>query len=219
MNNFIPKQVVPIKSDLCNGLIVLIVDVCGNEYDKANEMKPWCSNKPGYFGNGLINTEEDPNITERSGKIGEIAFAKIFHCAVDLQFREKGDKQDFVFGGKRIDIKTTVKSVEYGLVRIKDENNNWITLNSDIYVFAHIIKEYKEEKFARVSIIGYSKKKEDFIDSETGRYKECLIKPGKIPDRNGKTHTNIEMPYIQTRPIVQLYDEYVILKNRTNSSK
>lgn len=126
----------------------------------------WCSKKRGY-----INSKKDPRRAERTGLLGEAAFAKLFNLSLEKNFKYKkfGEKVDFILHGQKIDIKTgqDCNSRRAYIPAI----NKWrksVELNSDIYVFCYINEEKlirDEEKnvlggeYAEVVIAGYLLKK------------------------------------------------------------
>jgi|694.fasta_scaffold18657_10 hypothetical protein len=166
--------------------VVYKIDIADEEYEICESFSSnmWANKKTGTYGRGLANTKEDPYKVERTGKIGELAFSKVFGLPVDFTYREGGDKYDFIdASNKTIDIKTSMKRPWYdaGLIRATNEGKIPMNLNCDLYVFAYLLLDEKSKKQASVILIGASEKEE-------------IIKREKFPARKG-SHLNYEVPY------------------------
>ena len=97
MNTFTPIQIIPTMSTIIvnnKTINTLIVDIPKEEYLIVENLYMWCSSKPGNYGRGIANTDNDPKKVERTGKLGEIALAKIFKLPVDIEYKTHGDKTD-----------------------------------------------------------------------------------------------------------------------------
>lgn len=173
----------------------IAVDVCGYNYDKALEISRdmWCGEKKNStYGGGLGNTDEDPKKVERTGRLGEIAFAMILGLSVDARYIKNGDKEDFNINGKSCDIKTAMKMPYYGNGLILGSvKGNKIDLKNDMYIFAYVLREDRVRKIATIVIVGCILKKD--ISTE-------LHPPMK---KNGDNE-NYEVPYTSLRSITEL---------------
>lgn len=163
--------------------ITLCVEILDREYDICENTKLWCSGKKGQWGKGLINSVEDPKKVERTGLLGEMAFAKVFGLPIDIEYCEGGKHNDFLSCSKKIDIKTASKKPSYncGLVRYTKQ------LSADIYVFNYIEEDNREQKKAKIILVGWD-------------YKENVIKQKKNKAKIG-SHMNYEIEYIKLIPI------------------
>lgn len=173
---------------------VYVVHIAPKQYDICSEaaQNMMCSSKPGFWGRGMLNTKEDPFRVERLGRLGEMAFGLLIKQKIDTKYRKKGDKYDFILNGKRIDVKTAAQKPKYmcGLVRTENEKTKKIDLSSDIYVFGYVVREWAEEKKAKICLVGYMNK-EDIIIRE------------KKPAKYGY-HMNYECPYSELLDIGDL---------------
>jgi hypothetical protein len=146
----------------------------------------WANKKKGSYGKGLVNTEDDPYRTERTGKLGEMAFSKLFQFPVDLTYREGGDDQDFICNGMKLNIKTSTKKPWYmaGLVtagHYRGSNFVPLEIKHDYYVFGYIEMEDKKANTASIVFVGGCDKK-TLINREVKR----AIKG---------SHMNYQIPY------------------------
>jgi hypothetical protein len=55
----------------------------------------WANTKKTAYGKGILNSEQDKTRTERTGILGEMAFAKIAGLVVDATYSEGGALHDF----------------------------------------------------------------------------------------------------------------------------
>ena len=78
--------------------MVLRVPVLDAEYDMCEKSShnQWSNEKTGPWGRGHINTTDDPHKTNRIGKLGEMALAKVHDKPVDLDYHKGGDAGDFI---------------------------------------------------------------------------------------------------------------------------
>lgn len=166
---FIPQKVSPSFKEIefkNHSKECILVEIPQNEYKIIEEsaQNMWCSKKNSEYGKGLLNTEEDKFKTERVGRLGDLAFAKIFNLPIDLNYIHNGDECDFYFGFKldklisKVDVKTSYKKPNYekGLIYAINQWGKQIPLKSDIYIFQFIENEDRLKKTAKVCIIGYS---------------------------------------------------------------
>lgn len=134
------------------------VTINGDDYSLCSEVKIWSSTKTSRYGKGLGNTADDPLKVERTGKLGEMAFAKLCGLGVDMTYREFGDDCDFALMGLKIDVKTRMINEGFGLIYAVAPGGRPIKLNCDRYVFAHIENDDLQNKTADIVVTGYIKK-------------------------------------------------------------
>lgn len=187
---FLPQQSTGINVN--DGIEVLILDkeyeVCMNASQNM-----WCSSKKGKWGGGLINSEDDKTKAERTGLLGEIAFAKLANLQINVDYCEGGNDEDcLTINGLKIDVKTAAKKPKYkaGLIRAANPNQKLVSLKSDLYVFAYIVEELSQEKICRVVIVG-------------GEYRENIVKRELKKAKVGN-HFNYEIKYKELIPIKDL---------------
>lgn len=168
-----------------NILTVLTVLIGSEEYEvcETAASNMWCSKKLGEWGRGLINTKNDRFRAERTGKLGEMAFAQMFGLAMDIEYKRGGDDKDFKIGIKKINVKTAFRRPIYdaGLVKAKTDAGNIANLDSDIYIFSFIDNDDRDKKEAKVVMVG-------------GITKDAICKYSMSPAKVGK-HMNYEIPY------------------------
>lgn len=193
---FVPKQVSINNYKLNyngNNLNVVRVEINKEEYIKCENSsnKMWANKKKGTWGSGYMNTPDDPFRVERTGRLGELAFCKITQSPVDFSYIEFGDKNDTIFRGNTINIKTQMKL--YGVIMVRCEMYaRPIILNEDIYVFSYLSKDDRKNKKATVDFLGYLLKTE-------------LIKKPKVT-KEGRGWTNYECLYSELHPISKLFE-------------
>lgn len=139
-----------------------IVNIDKEEYDICDKAAKnmWANSKKGYYGKGMLNTVEDPYKTERTGRLGEMAFGILVNQSIDDEYKHLGDTHDFFFENKKIDVKTAAKKPSYscGLVRAETQSGKKLDLSSDIYVFGYVINDDVNKKTAQICLVGYMKK-------------------------------------------------------------
>ena len=150
----------------------------------------WSNKKKGQFGRGLINNKEDPCKAERIGLLGEAALSEFINRKVDYEYKEGGSPFDFRLNNLKLDIKTAARNYGTGLIRAKSDKGFVIELQSDVYVFACVEEDDRENKKAIVILKGWLTKEE---------IEKCQIVPAKI----GK-HLNYECPHDKLNPIEDL---------------
>ena len=172
-----------------------------DEYDICVEaaQNMWANKKKGSYGKGLANTEDDPYKSERTGKLGEMAFSKLYQFPVDLTYREGGDDQDFVCNGAKINIKTSTKKPWYasGLVTAGHYRGTEyvpLEIKHDYFIFGYIEMEDKKSKKASVVFVG-------------GCPKETLVNR-EIKRAIKGSHMNYQIPYSELTDI-----DKIIFKN------
>ena len=169
----------------------------GEDYKRCEEASKnmWCNSKPGKYGAGLANTNQDPYKVSRVGKLGEMAFAKLFRLGIDLSYKKGGDETDCIIDGKKIDIKTALRNYNTGLIYKTNEWGKEVPLKSDIYVFAHLKEEDRESKIALITLVGYCYK---------AQVLNAKVAKGR---KRGSKHYNYEIPYLHLKPIYELQSE------------
>jgi hypothetical protein len=152
----------------------------------------WANTKKTAYGKGILNSEQDKTRTERTGILGEMAFAKIAGLVVDATYSEGGALHDFEGEYGSIDVKTASKLQTYKsmLVYAKSGSGKEIPLNSTYYVGAFIAHEDREEQKATVIIVGWCTK-------------ETLAARPLVPGKQGFWY-NREMPYDHLKNIGEL---------------
>lgn len=197
-----PEQVAPEYCNLdCNGNTIeaIIVDIGGKEFEMCEKVKMWSSSKTDDWGKTTMNTFEDNNKAERTGKLGEMAFGKITNSPVDFTYKKYGDDMDACFMGHKINVKCQ-RSL-YGLWVRCEERGHKITLNEDLFVFTYLEFEDRLKKNAVVYLLGCTPKYE--------------VIRWKIEQRRGHDWKNYVGSYSQLFPMRRLLD----LSKRCNSSK
>jgi hypothetical protein len=182
----------PVKTepfDTGNGIKQIIrVPIEGDEYafcDK-NSKQMWANKKTGNWGKGMMNNPNDPRKVERSGLLGEMAFAKFIGKPVEFEYKEFGDGgTDVIFFDKRFDIKTSLRNYGALLIKVFADNGMPVLKNKDTEVFVAAILDEDDPKLQKavVLLLGYQEKA--FVD-----------KLEVVPARKGK-HYNREVPYSQ----------------------
>ncbi len=147
----------------------------------------WSNKKKGTYGRGLINNVDDPCRAERVGLLGEAALAQFINRKVDYDYKEGGNPFDFSLNKWKIDIKTAAKNYGCGLIRAQNQNKKPIELVADIFVFACLEKDDRQNKEATVILKGWLAK----ADVE-----KCPIVPARI----GR-HYNYQVNHEQLKSI------------------
>jgi len=161
-----------------------------DDYDieKCKKYRTIISKKPGIYGRGLLN-EKESNVAETTGKLGEVAFGKIFNLPIDFSYSTNGDFGDFELINKKIDIKTARMNYGRTLILARNEFGYDISMKSDIYVGAYLYGEYSS-----VVIVGWHARK-------------YLYNKPIVPAVRGK-HYNREMFYRETQPMKELLEKH-----------
>lgn len=188
------------------------VEIEGEEYDICDNASYgpnfWGNSKPGKYGEGLGKTENDEFKPARTGILGQMAFAKIFHEQCDCLYRRGGDKQDNLIEGLKFDIKCSMRNRGENLVYHANECGKLIPLDKDIYVCSYIEFENRQDKKATVIITGYAMKKD---------VKNCEIKTGY----KGNGHLNYILYTHDLRPICELLEskKNLLLEELVNTKR
>lgn len=156
----------------------------------------WANTKRGKWGSGVINSPNDEFRSERIGRLGEFAVAKILKITPDFKYVNGGTKFDLVYKNKLIEVKTSDGYSKYkiGMIRakiFKNKTNSYknIPLTSDIYLFCEA-QDFFNEQLAYVCVIGW-----------IPREKIHRIVPSR---RDGLSHLNYEVKYKELNCIEEL---------------
>lgn len=147
----------------------------------------WASSKKGMYGRGIINSKNDPLKVERTGLLGEMAFAMQARLPLNFEYKRFGDKYDFKAYKKTIDVKTASRDYGACLVQYMNKKGNIVFRRKHIYVTAHVTYDDIVEKVAGIELVGY------ILGVDLT---EDLIKPARVG-----THYNYEIPFEITKPI------------------
>tara|TARA_Y100000310_G_C20688111_1_gene820412 strand:+ start:2575 stop:3246 length:672 start_codon:yes stop_codon:yes gene_type:complete len=99
----------------------------------------------GEYGNGILNSLEDPWTTERLGMFGEYSWYLLTGLPIDERKLMKGDKWDFLLDGNKFDIKTKKEDTDdvyegcKFYIRAVNNYGKVLTLTSDYYLFATLL--------------------------------------------------------------------------------
>lgn len=189
-------------------LDVFEVSVEGAEYqlcvDHATNM--WANDKVGEWGEGLINSAADPCRTERTGTLGEMAFAKVFGLDIDLSYRTGGDSYDFLLEDQyKVNIKSAARNYGKALVKAATKGGLSIKQDADIFVFAFIKDEDRKQSFASVVIVGY----------ERG----SVIRSLPLSPAIKGSHQNYQLDYSDLKPIDRLLARFRYNHSTTMDSR
>jgi hypothetical protein len=179
------------------------VTIEGKEYDDCAEAAKnfWASSKKSQYGVGLGNARNDNQKVERTGFLGETAFAKLIDEPVDFEYKKFGDKEDFLILGKyKIDVKCAMSNYGQNFLIKTDARGREQLFEKDFYVGSFVLSDDRENKKAEIVLTGFYSLKELL---------NCSIEPGK---RGG--HINYIMPFHKTRPILSLIEIIKNIKNR-----
>lgn len=158
--------------------------------DAANNY--WASSKKGGYGRGLINTKDDKIKVERTGLLGEMAFHLISGLPYNFAYKKGGDKYDFIFDGKRIDVKTAAK--DYGCICIVAYNGSGVYVFRELEYYVSCYIQEDTGKDAKVEVVGY----------EEG----SLIKQLPIKGARAKgLHKNYELVHQNVKNIEKLLEQ------------
>lgn len=173
----------------------ILVEVNGEEYEVCEKISQgenyWANSKPGAYGAGLGNTDEDRYKTTRTGLLGQMAFGKLFNQPVDLTYRDGGDKYDNLILNLKWDIKCSMKNYGQGLIYQKNEWGKTIPINKHVYVFGYVDFEDRINKRIDIIFTGFAL----YLDVE-----KCQIKEGY----KGKGHMNYVVQFESLRSITGL---------------
>ena len=167
MPDFYKPLVVDGTTSMCTfgdvSLPVVDVEVNGEEYQKCVDAVMWASSKSGRYGRGCGNTPDDPKHVERTGFLGETAFAKLIGGEVNYTFILHGDPVDFIVQlpdrELSIDVKTSIREPQQFCIYARSEPKNGqtvgtpIQLHADTFVFAYALRDDRHS--ATIRIVGW----------------------------------------------------------------
>ena len=195
-----PKKIEKITEceSRCQGklLTLISVQVENEEYQMCEDYSHvcWSTKKKGSDWNkGLINNEADPRRTERTGKLGEMAFGKVFGIPVDCSYRERGDEQDFILQDHKVNLKTASRNYYYGLVKAK-EYGKVLEIKHDLFAFAFVKYDDRAAKSAEIILVGVE------LASKTSQRE-------MQPARLGR-HLNYEVPFSECITMIEVLRRY-----------
>jgi hypothetical protein len=175
----------------------IIVEIDGEEYAACDQVSQgdnyWANSKTGAYGSGLGNTTTDKFKSVRTGLLGQMAFGKLFNQPVDLQYKQGGDKYDNKIGEHTYDMKCAMRNYSTGLIYHTNEWGKKQLLNKDIYVFAYVESEDRENQKAKIVFTGFALK----CDVE-----KCDVEKGF----KGNGHLNYVVPYSKLKSITKLLE-------------
>lgn len=154
----------------------------------------WANTKKGTWGRGLINDSSDPHKVERTGRLGEMAFARSFDLNVNFDYMKFGDQYDFKLNNWKLDVKTAARNYGAGLIKARDASGRNIPLAKDIYVFCYVENENRLAQTANINIVGFE-------------LKENILKKELVKARKGN-HLNYDISYNQLKDINKLLEIY-----------
>jgi len=187
---------------LTGGKTCVIIPIEGDEYVACMNPNMWCTSNEDYYKKGMLNTPDDEDLTERSGRLGECACSKVFNAEVDFSRIDGGDSGiDFTLSsGLTVDVKTsqmhTVKYFGKNFTTAMTAKGAWKKLTADVYLGAFIEKEDRENRTATVVLTGWMNRSQLFKNGDH-------LAPETRRNPNPK-HRNYEMPYNLQLPILDL---------------
>jgi hypothetical protein len=203
---YLPEYVDPIIIDYSlpsKSIETIRVILTEDEYKICERFSStsWATEKTGtVYDEGMANTKEDPHRVERTGALGEMAFAKVFRVPMNIGYIQGGDNKDFIlFENLKINLKTAIKkdiSFNKGLVVAVNSKGKPVPLPCELYAFALLFDD-PTNKRAIASLIGY-----DYRRNIKNR------QPVKAVCRKSN-HLNYETPYEELFSIVDLYNKHI----------
>ena len=192
--------------------MAILIEVSGQDYRMCDENSHnmWANTKQGAWGGGIVNSATDPRKVERSGRIGEQAYALYMGKEVDWTYRRGGDNKDFSLGSFSVDVKTSSynpkKSPDAALIKYIDARRGKLQLKCDVYVACEITYENREQEIAKVAIHGWVARSEiQHLPRRAGIY--------GYKKSEGKGWMNAIMKFDSIHPINQLLDIQQILED------
>lgn len=173
-----------------------IIEIFKKNYEKCELStigdKFWGNSKFGKYGAGLCKTDKDKFKPARTGRLGELAVAQLLGVSANLNYINGGDSEDFIYHGKRVDVKTATRNYGKGLIYHKNEWGKIIPLEKDLYIFSFIKEEDRSTKYCKIAIVGYLPRY---------KVKRCPIERSRVA---GARHLNYEVRFCDTYPIERL---------------
>lgn len=151
-----------------------------------------CGKKCTKYGLGFLNEPDDPYKVQRTGLLGEAAFAIWSKLPLDLSYKPGGDHSDFVVHGKAIDVKCAYRNYEMNLIVRREFDGGKFHPLKDIYVGSYITYDFPQHWTAQVRLLGYNVRKE-------------LEKVAVTPSSRG-VHLNTRLLHRDLQPLQRLKD-------------
>jgi hypothetical protein len=104
-----------------------------------------------------MNSSVDPKRVERTSRLGELAFAKVFPgLGMNIRYKKGGDRSDFLLGCFSVDVKTAVENKGVNCIQVVNDRGIRTDLKSDIYVGSFIERDLRNHGFADVVLVGWT---------------------------------------------------------------
>jgi hypothetical protein len=171
------------------------------------------------YGNGILNTPEDPWTTERVGMFGEYSWHLLTRLPIDERKLMEGDKWDFFLEGNKFDVKTKKEDTDNVYeeckfyIRAVNNYGKTLSLTSDYYVFATLlyhngktIKKDRKGNFYR----SHEKAKEVVICLNGFISNKKILKINRIGTALSKkcTHKNYYLKEEEITKVSELLSKY-----------
>lgn len=151
-----------------------------------------CGKKCSEYGKGLINNNRDPFKVQRTGLLGEAAFAIWSGLPLDLSYKPGGDHSDFLIRGCRLDVKCAYRNYQMNLIVRREFDGGKFHPLKDIYVGSYIVYDFPVHWSAQVCLLGYNVRSE-------------IEKVPVTPSTRG-VHLNTRLLHRDLRPLNHLKD-------------
>lgn len=172
------------------------IEILGKDYEKCVKSTEgenfWSNSKTGKYGSGLCTTNKDKYKPARTGRLGELAVARLLNVEADFSYIELGDSEDMLYYGKKVDVKTATRNYGKGLIYCQNQWGKIIPLNKDLYIFSFVREEDRDNKYCKIVIVGYLPRY---------KVKKCPIERSRVA---GAKHLNYEIRFCDTYPIERL---------------
>jgi len=124
------------------------------------------------YNRGLLNSNNDPYLTERTGRLGEMAVCLFLNNdKMDVTYRPFGDRGDLIISKRVLEVKTARHNYGELLVRHISSGGKIVPIKSDLFIAATVEFENKVKKYAMIKLVGW-------IDFENF-IKKAKLKPAK----------------------------------------
>lgn len=171
----------------------------GQNYEVCDHysFQRWSNVKKGEWGEGLVNSKDDPRKVERVGLFGELVVGILFCKRIDLTYREGGDQFDFLLFDKTVNVKMRTEAPprhDRGIIKCRHSDQSpYMPLKQELYLFGYL--DWEHEKKASVCMVGG-------IHRENINTDECPAFRG--------SHFNHEVHYRHMIPIKKLMQEHYL---------
>lgn len=158
--------------------VCAMVEVTGDEYDKAWQAEKWTSQMKTDYGKpipyqGSVKRYQGIDMKGAFGNIGEVAWGKLSGLEVNLEYIKGGDKFDFDINGLKTNVKTAFPKRKPWEIRgpsiaaVIDDVRQPV---HDLYIAGFVAKDFTEEQRAQVVFVGYIGKhallEHSYVDSK-----------------------------------------------------